>query len=140
MIVDTTVLVYAFGDEHPLQEPCFRLLDRVRARVVEATTTVQVMQEFAHVRARRRPRTDAASLARDIAGLLAPLLSPTLPELLAGLGLFESYAGLGSFDSVLAATCISRSGQLVSADKAFSLVPGLAYVAPGTPQFEELLA
>ncbi len=139
IVLDTTVLAYAVGDEHPFREPCLRLLDLVRAQVVGATTTVQVLQEFAHVRARRRSRSDAASLARDMAGLLAPLLSPALSELLAGLDLFESHPGMGSFDSVLAATCINRSQPLVSADRAFASVPSLAHVAPGTPQFEELL-
>ncbi len=72
IVLDTTILVYAVGGGRPLQEPCLRLLDRVRAR--------------------------------------------------------------------LAGTGISTSDQLVSADMAFSSVPGLAHVAPGTPQFDELLA
>ena len=32
-----------------------------------ATTTIEVIQEFCHVRARRRDRTDAAALARSYA-------------------------------------------------------------------------
>jgi uncharacterized protein len=139
IVLDTTILLYAAGAEHPLHDPCLLLLDRVEAGLLEATTTVEVIQEFAHVRSRRRSRHDAAGLARSFARLLAPVLSPTASDVVHGLDVFEAQAGLGAFDCVLAAASITRSAQLASADKAFSSVPGLAHVAPGTPQFDELL-
>lgn len=139
IVLDTTVLVYAVGTDHPLRAPCLRLLDGVRGRQVEATTTIEVVQEFVHVRAQRRTRQDAAALGRDFARLLAPLLAPTASDLIDGLGIFESQPTLGCFDSTLAATCLSRSGKLVSADIAFANVPGLVHLVPGTPQLDALL-
>ncbi len=139
IIVDTTVLLYAAGGEHPLHGPCLDFLDRVRARTLEATTTVEVIQEFAHVRARRRSRQDAAGLARNFARLLRPLLSPVADDLLDGLSLFENHPDLGSFDSILAALCVRNSAQLASADRVFGAVAGLAHVIPGTPEFDALL-
>jgi hypothetical protein len=41
IIVDTTVLAYAVGDEHPLREPCRRLLAAHANGTIEATTTVE---------------------------------------------------------------------------------------------------
>lgn len=139
IVLDTTVLLYAAGGDHPLHDPCLRLLDRVRRRSVAATTTVEVVQEFAHVRSQRRSPEDAAGLARDLARLLAPLLALTDADLVDGLRIFERQPALGCFDSILAAACLNRSAQLVSADKAFAGVPGLARVAPGTPEFEALI-
>ena len=139
IVLDTTILIYAAGGEHPLHDPCLLLLDRVEAGLLEATTTVEVIQEFAHVRSRRGSRHDAADLGRSFVRLLAPVLSPTASDVVHGLDVFEAQANLGAFDCVLAAVSIRRSAQLASADKAFSSVPGLAHVAPGTPQFEELL-
>ena len=64
IVLDTTVLVYALGGEHALREPCQRLVEAVAEGRVEATTTVEVIQEFVRVRARRwtaRMRPSAAA-------------------------------------------------------------------------------
>lgn len=136
IVVDTTVLVYAVGSDHPLRAPCRDLLQLAADNAVRLTTTVEVIQEFTHVRARRRSRDDAAALARHWLDLTQPLLRPGPEELRAGLELFESLPGLGCFDAVLAAT-VGRAGAsaLVSADRAFALVDGLTCLDPGDPEF-----
>ena len=53
IVLDTTVLVYATGSDHPLREPCRRLVDAVANGVLTARTTVELIQELMHVRARR---------------------------------------------------------------------------------------
>lgn len=140
-MVDTTILVLAVGTEHPMRDPARRLVDSLAARTLEATTTPQVVQEFAHVRARSRGRRDAVALARRYAELLSPLLTTEAGHLERGLRLFERHAGMGAFDAVLAAVALANDATaLVSADEDFAVVPGLRHVAPGTPAFEELLA
>ena len=108
---------------------------------IEATTTVEVIQEFVLVRSRRRDRGDAAALGRDYAELLAPLLTPTAGDLNAGLALFERAETLGPFDTVLAA-CAARSGMqaLVSADAAFAGVAEIPHVVPDRAGLATLLA
>lgn len=131
IVIDTTVLVYAKGAEHPLRDSCRELIEAIADGELEATSTAEAIQEFAHVRARRRGRSDAASLGRDYSELLAPLLSVTRDELDRGLALFEKLEALGAFDAVLAAAAITGGASaLVSADGAFSAVPGLAHVVP----------
>ena len=61
IVLDTTVLVYAVGAEHPLRDPSRELVGAIADGVIEATTTIEVVQEFVHVRARRRDRQDAAA-------------------------------------------------------------------------------
>ena len=140
ILLDTTVLVYAKGSEHPLRDPCRELIGAIAERRVEATTTVEVIQELVHVRARRRGRADAAALGRDYAELLSPLLSPAVEDLNAGLALFERSDSLGAFDAVLAA-CATRAGMraLVSADAAFAGIGELAHVVPDGPGVRRLL-
>ena len=58
ILLDTSVLVYAVGAEHPLREPCRAVIAAVGDGTIAATTTVEVLQEFAHVPARRRGRDD----------------------------------------------------------------------------------
>jgi uncharacterized protein len=130
IVLDTTVLAFAVGSDHPLADPARALLRAVGEGVVRATTTVEVIQEFAHVRARRRGRADAAALARDYATLLAPLITADADDLSAGLSLFEAWPRLGAFDAVLAAATRSRGADgLVSADRSFSGIDGVPFLA-----------
>jgi predicted nucleic acid-binding protein len=131
ILLDTTVLVYAKGQDHPLRDPCRALIEAIADRRVEATTTIEVIQEFVHVRARRRGRADAAGLGRDYADLLSPLVAPTVDDLNAGLSLFERNEHLGAFDAVLAA-CAARVGAsaFVSADVGFATVLEITHITP----------
>lgn len=140
IVLDTTVLVYAKGAEHPLRDPCRELIAAIAEGAIEATTSVEVIQEFVHVRARRRDRRDAAAAGRDYAELLSPLLGVTREHLQRGLALFERGGPLGAFDAVLAAAAAaSGATALVSADSAFSLAGEIAHVVPDGPGVASLL-
>jgi predicted nucleic acid-binding protein len=140
IVLDTTVLAYAVGVEHPLQAPCRRLVRATADGEIVATTTVEVIQEFAHVRARRRDRKDAAELARDYIELLSPLLIVEETDLREGLRLFEENPGIGAFDAVLAAaTHAAGADALVSADAGFSSIANIRHVTPDTDGISYLL-
>lgn len=138
IVLDTTVLVYAVGNEHRFREPCLRLLSSPGLRL---TTTAAVIQEFVHVRQRRRSRADAVSLGRDYLDLLGPLLE--VPDVAVGdaLDLLTEHPGLGAFDAVLAAAAIRAScTALVSADAAFSGLRGCEMVVPDERGVDRLLS
>ncbi len=140
IVLDTTVLVYAKGSDHELRDPCRRLIDAIAHGKLEATSTVEVIQEFVHVRSQRRERSDAVALGSDYADLLAPLLTVGDEHLRRGLALFERHEPLGAFDAVLAATAIDiDAGALVSADSAFAHIAGLHHVTPDDAGVDELL-
>lgn len=136
IVVDTTVLVYAVGGDHPLAAPCRDLVRRVGEGRLRATTTVEVLQEFTHVRARRRNRADAVELTRRYRTLFAPLVAVESSDLDAGLDLFLHHDEVGAFDAVLAAvTRRSGAATLVTADRAFASVPTLRVLDPASPDF-----
>lgn len=140
IVLDTTVLAYAVGADHPLREPCRRLLAAHGDGSIDASTTVEVLQEFTHIRARRQTREDAARLARRYAAAF-DLLSTTPDDLDRGLDLFQRHPALGAFDAVLAAVVLNRGADaLVSADRAFAAVAGLPLIDPGTDALQALLA
>lgn len=140
IVLDTTVLVYAKGSDHPLRDPCRELVAAIADERIAATTTGEVIQEFVHVRARRRDRSDAVALGRDYAALLSPLLDITGDQLQRGLTLFETTPGLGAFDAVLAATAAAAGATaLVSADTAFAAVPDIRHIIPDHDGVAELL-
>lgn len=136
ILLDTTVLLYAVGTDHPLRDPCRSIIAAVGDGRLAATSTVEVLQEFAHVRARRRGRQDAAELTAHYATLLAPLVSIDAADLADGLRLFRTHERLGAFDAVLAAAALRREHvtALASADRAFAGVDGLDHLDPGSPE------
>jgi predicted nucleic acid-binding protein len=141
IVLDTTVLVYAKGADHPLRAPCRDLIAAIAEGRIRATTTSEVIQEFVHVRARRRDRADATTLGNDYADLLAPLLVVVEEHLRQGLSLFERTPSLGAFDAVLAVAALtSGASALVSADGAFADVPDLQHVSPSGGDLARILA
>jgi predicted nucleic acid-binding protein len=140
IVLDTTVLLYAAGAEHPFLKPCQHLITAIAEGTLTGTTTVEVIQEFAHVRAKRRGRADAADLARDYIELLAPLLAVEETDLRDGLRLYAEGTGIGSFDAVLAAAARASGAEaLVSADSAFSSIRGIRHVVPDADGVQSLL-
>lgn len=106
-----------------------------------ATTTVEAIQGFVHVRARRRGRSDAADLAHRYITLLSPLLEPHADDLRAGLDLYEEHDDLGAFDAVLVAVA-RRAGAsaVVSADRGFAVVDAPVVLDPAADGFLDEVA
>jgi predicted nucleic acid-binding protein len=141
IVLDTTVLVYATGAEHPLRAPCRRVVQAVGEGRLAATTTAEVIAERVAVRGRRRPRADAVEVGRRFTELLSPLASPDEEVALSALDLYERHPRLGSLDAVLAALVLRKGyAALVSASRAFGSVRGLKAVDPATPALDGLLA
>jgi uncharacterized protein len=139
ILVDTTVLAYAVGSEHPLREPCRRLLAAHTRGTIAGATTIEVIQEFAHVHARRRPRADAVARALDYMDMFS-LLVTQRSDLALGLDLFRRYPALGGFDAVLSAVALNQGAEaLVSSDRGFGSVPGLNWIDPATDALDRLL-
>lgn len=134
------MLVYATGSDHSLRHPAELLIRAIANGEVQATTTVEVIQEFAHVRSRRSPRPVAVRQARSYAEGLAPLAATSAPDLDAGLALYEHATSLGSFDAVLAAVARDRGANLVSADRGFATAPGLDFLPLDGPELTSLLS
>ena len=139
IVLDTTVLVYAVGRDHPLAAPSRALLSAIGAGTVRATTTPEVIQEFTRVRSRRTDRSEAVAAARDYRTLLSPLLTVDGDDLDRGLTLFEDHEALGAFDSVLAAATRRHRATLVSADQAFDDVDDLEFIDLATPDLLDRL-
>jgi predicted nucleic acid-binding protein len=115
IVLDTTVLVYAVGEDHRHRDPARSIVEAVEDGRIQATTTVEAIQELVHVRARRRDRADAAALGRAYLALLSPLLHPSEEDLVAGLRLFEREDSLGAFDAVLAAAAFAAGADALGA-------------------------
>jgi hypothetical protein len=133
ILLDTTVLMYAVGGEHRLREPCQRVIAAQASGSIRAATTVEAVQEFAHIYSRRRGRQAAAEYSQRYVDLLE-IVEATAKDLELGLWIFGRTPELGAFDALLAAVALNHGADgLVSADGGFGNVPGLKWWDPATP-------
>lgn len=124
--VDTAVLMYAAGGEHPLRAPSRRILERVEGGELDAVISVEVVQEIVHrYLAIRRPdlAVTGATAAMD---LFAPVLPVThavmrrIPELA------RAYPRLAARDLIHVAVCQHEGiTEIISPDRGFDAVAGL---------------
>ena len=118
ILVDTTCLVYAVGDDSDRRASARALIDAVLRGTIPARTTSQVIMELAHVRGRRRNRQDAASLARDFSDLLGPLEPTTAPDVSTAVTLWQDNPQIGTFDALLLAIAVRTGAEAVVSEDA----------------------
>lgn len=135
--IDTAILMYAGGADHPLRQPCRKVLDRIADGDLDAVTSVEVVQEVIHrFLAVRRPDLGIA-MAQQALDLFAPVLPVThavmrrMPELV------SRYPTLAARDLVHVATCLHEGiAQIISPDRGFDAVDGIRRLDPATARFE----
>lgn len=129
LFVDTTVLAYAAGDEHPLRGSCRTIVDAVAQGAVQMHASTEAIQELVFHRMRHVDRAVAVEQARTAAELC--ILQPVDRNVVGMmLDLIET-TSLRGRDAVHAA-CALKAGftGIVSADEDFDGVPGLDRVDP----------
>ena len=129
--IDTSIVMYAVGSDHPLRDPCVRILDQVSSGTIDAVTSAEVVQEIVHrYLSIRRPGAAArvATLAMDLFAPVLPIthaLMRRVPELA------ERYPTLDARDLVHVATCIHEGiTEIVSPDTGFDGVAELRRLDP----------
>ena len=129
--IDTAVIMYAAGSEHPLKAPCQKILRRVADGELDGVTSVEVVQEIIHrFMALRRP-AHGASIARDALDLFAPVLPVTHAVMRRMPDLIDRYQGLAARDLVHVATCLEEGiVEIVSPDRGFDSVPEIHRIDP----------
>ena len=129
--VDTAVIMYAVGADHPLREPCQRILAAIEAGEIDAEISIEVVQELAH-RYLSIGRGDAVpTLVTTTLDLFAPVLPIShfvmrrLPDLV------RSYPRLAARDLIHVAVCQHEGiTDIISPDRGFDSVVGLRRIDP----------
>jgi predicted nucleic acid-binding protein len=130
-LFDTSVFVYALGGEHRYREPCRAILREMRDGQLAGEASVELIHEFAHVRARRKiTRIAAAESARDVAGI-CPVHTVALDDVERALDLWSEHERLDMRDAIFAAQALNRGiDAILSPDRGFDGIPGLERIDP----------
>ena len=123
VFLDTAVLMYAAGTEHPLRAPSQQIVRRIAAGDLDAVISAEVVQEILHrFVAIDRPEL-GARIARDALDLFDPVLPITHAVMHRMPALIERYPRLSARDLVHLATCLEAGiGSIVSPDRGFDAV------------------
>jgi uncharacterized protein len=131
IFVDTNVLMYAAGGDHPLQRPCREIVDGIGDRSIAATTSVEVVQEIVH----RYVATGRAQSGLALAELTLDLFAPVLPITHAVMrrvpDFARRYPSLAARDVIHVATCVHEGiNAILSTDRGFDGVREVRRIAP----------
>lgn len=130
LLVDTAVLAYALGGDHPLRAPCRAVIRAGGDGRLELHASVEMIQELLFHRMRMSDRTTAVRQARD-ASRLCVLHDFDTAVLERAMELIGGHPVLGGRDAVHAATGLMAGiAEIVSPDRAFDGISGLARIDP----------
>ena len=129
--IDTAVLMYASGADHPLREPCRNVMLAIRSGALEAVTSVEVVQELLHRFIAIRRAAVGRQLASDTMDTFAPVLPISHALMRRVPDLAARYPTLAARDLVHVATCVHEGiTEIVSPDRAFDEVAELKRLDP----------
>lgn len=129
--VDSNVLVYGSGADHPLRRPCIDVINRIAVDGAQCWSSAEVLQELLHVFLRRGEERRAEATIREVAILLGErVVAVTTADVAWCLGRALP-ARLQARDRIhLAVMARLQVSRIISADVAFDAVPGIQRLAP----------
>lgn len=131
ILVDSNVLMYAAGAEHPHKKPSVDFLEQTAKGEVEASVDAEVLQEILH-RYRAINRWADGRLVYDMARRIFPLIIPISAEVLdRARVLLDDYEGLMARDALHAAVVqMHQLEGICSYDQDFDQVNTIQRITP----------
>ena len=133
VFVDTNILMYVAGREHPHQETCRQALALIAQEVVEAVASTEVHQEILlRYLSLGRPE-DARSVSETLQSIVPRTLAVDLADIVKARDLSSIYPTLPARDLVHAAVMLNNGiTAILSVDKHFDSIREIVRLAPET--------
>ncbi len=131
VFIDTAVVMYAAGGDHPLRDPCRRIIDEIGDGSLDAVTSAEVIQEILHRYLSIGRPGSGATLVERTQDLMAPVL-PITHALMRRVPLLAGrYPSLAARDVVHIATCIHEGiSEIITPDRGFDQVVEVRRIDP----------
>lgn len=124
--IDTNILMYAVGAEHPLRPPCLKILERIGQGEISAVTDTEVFQEVAYRYWSQKKWPIALEILRDFQHLFNEIYPIEKQHLDLYYSLLTDHENLSPRDAIHIAVMQShRLRNIYTADRAFAKIPGL---------------
>ncbi|MDR0626887.1 MAG: type II toxin-antitoxin system VapC family toxin [Bifidobacteriaceae bacterium] len=129
VFVDSPVLLYAIGGEHPLRAPSRAIVRAATDGRIELHASIEAVQEVLFHRMRRGGREEAIRAAADYLDLVVchPLNEAVMRRSL----LVVTSSQIRGRDALHAATALAAGfNEIITSDADFADVPGLTAISP----------
>jgi predicted nucleic acid-binding protein len=124
--IDTNILMYAVGTEHPLKQPCLRILEKISQGEIAAATDTEVFQEVAYRYWSQKKWSIALEVLRDFQHLFSEIYPVEKQHLDLFYSLLTDEKKLSPRDVIHIAVMQSQGlKNIYTADRAFANVRGL---------------
>jgi predicted nucleic acid-binding protein len=129
--VDSNIIMYAVGAEHPYRRPCLDALDRIVQESLPAVVSCEIHQEIVH----RYLSLGRDQMARQVSTKLETLIPTTLPVTLSDIHrvrqLAERYSALKARDLIHAAVMLENGlSRILSTDCHFDQMTEIERIDP----------
>jgi uncharacterized protein len=129
--LDTPIFMYAGGADHPFRASCGAILRRVDEGDLDATTSVEVVQEILHRYMSIHRADTGIAMAREVLDAFAPVLPVTHAMVRRVPDLAHAYPALSARDLIHVATCLVEGIEvIISPDRAFDQVREIRRLDP----------
>lgn len=133
VFVDTNILMYVAGREHPHQEACRQALALIAQEVVEAVTSTEVHQEILHRYLSLGRPEDARSVSKTLQSIVSRTLAVDLADIVRARDLSILYPTVSARDLVHAAVMLNHGiTTVLSVDRHFDSIRELVRLSPET--------
>jgi hypothetical protein len=129
--IDANLIMYSLGGPHPLRDPCKKILEKIKSRIILAVTNTEVLQEILYRYFSIRRSTLGEIAYQSLVQMCTQIFPVTLHETDRALELLKKYKNITSRDAIHAATMINHEiKEIISTDPHFDLIPDVKRIDP----------
>ena len=129
--LDSNILMYCFGKDHPLKEPCKKLIDLIGRGVIAAVTDTEVLQEILYRYISIKKQGLAFELCEATIAICQAILPVTLQDIKLAKEILLNHTNINVRDAVHTASMQHNGlGKILSADTHFDSIAGIERVDP----------
>lgn len=130
-LLDTGVVIYAIGREHPYREPCRAIISQLEELPHQFTINAEMLQEVLDVFSNKRAIETGIDALTNLLALFPDPIPITGADIGLASRLIGQTAGISVRDAVHAATVIGHGLEgIVSTDRDLDRIPGLRRFDP----------
>lgn len=131
IFLDANIIMYAIGKEHPLRNPCRKILEQIKNGTIEVVSCTEVIQEILYRYFSLKMPEIAKEASLAVKTICSQIYPVTIEETDLALELLLNNPSIGTRDAIHAATMMNHGiNRILSTDSHFDSIAGIERVQP----------
>ena len=130
-LLDTNIVIYAMGRDHPYREPCRAIVNQLSVSTHDYAIDAEVLQELLYVFHNRGDAATGIGAVNNLTELFLDIIPISANQILGATKLLKQTSRLSVRDAIHAAVVLEHVLEgIVSSDRDFDEVAGLRRFDP----------